>query len=177
MVRLSDSKRDEFSKPIGVLIPDADITIKEIKKYAGSNANYITIGDATTERASKLGLRVCLEIVDGFEKRLSRDLPKPSNDCIIIKCKNPPGHITDEAFDTVYNAMGEIPDKHIRISVDGEEDLLALPVCAYAADGFAVLYGQPNEGIVVVRIEEGSRNKAKSMLQSMIDGYDDPVAV
>ena len=63
--------------------------------------------------------------------------------------------------------MEKIPGTRVRIIVDGEEDLLVLPVCARAKDGFTVLYGQPNEGIIVVRADLTSRNKAKSLLDSI----------
>ena len=67
----------------------------------------------------------------------------------------------------IYETMEKIPGTRVRIIVDGEEDLLVLPVCTRAKDGFTVLYGQPNEGIIVVRADLTSRNKAKSLLDSI----------
>ena len=51
--------------------------------------------------------------------------------------------------------------------VIGEEDLLVLPVCAYSPENSVVLYGQPNEGIVIVQINSEIRNKAQSIMNSM----------
>ena len=48
----------------------------------------------------------------------------------------------------------------VRITVFGEEDLLVLPVCIHAPDNSIVLYGQPNEGLVLVEITTEIRNKA-----------------
>jgi uncharacterized protein (UPF0218 family) len=55
----------------------------------------------------------------------------------------------------------------IRISVNGEEDLLVLPVCVYAPENSVVLYGQPNEGLVIVKITPQIRNKTQTLLDSM----------
>ncbi len=167
MAKLAPSQRAEFKKPLGALIPDAEITANAVISHAGVDASYITVGDASTERASSLGLNVCMEVVDGHEMRSLRSAPKLRKNFTIIRCINPPGEITSDAESVICAAMCKIPEIKVRILVDGEEDLLLLPVCAKAKDGFAVLYGQPNEGMVVVRANPTSRNKAKSMLDSM----------
>ena len=55
----------------------------------------------------------------------------------------------------------------VRITVMGEEDLLVLPVCIYAPDNSIVLYGQPNEGLVLVEINTEIRNKVQTLLDLM----------
>jgi hypothetical protein len=55
----------------------------------------------------------------------------------------------------------------VRIVVNGEEDLLVLPVAVYAPDNSVILYGQPNEGLVIVQVTEEVRNKASSIMNSM----------
>ena len=56
----------------------------------------------------------------------------------------------------------------VRILVDGEEDLLVIPVCIHAPDYAIIMYGQPNEGLVVVKINEEIKKKTKSILECMI---------
>ena len=56
----------------------------------------------------------------------------------------------------------------IRIIVNGEEDLLVLPVCIHAPKNSVVLYGQPNKGLVLVQITTEIRNKAQTLLDLMI---------
>jgi len=51
--------------------------------------------------------------------------------------------------------------------VNGEEDLLVIPVCIYAPDNSVVMYGQPNEGLVIVKITPEIRNKTQTLLKSM----------
>jgi uncharacterized protein (UPF0218 family) len=55
----------------------------------------------------------------------------------------------------------------VRIVVNGEEDLLVIPVCVHAPDNSIVLYGQPHEGLVVVEITPEIRNKTQSLLDLM----------
>ena len=55
----------------------------------------------------------------------------------------------------------------VRIFVNGEEDLLVLPVCIHAPDNAVVMYGQPHEGLVIVKITPEIRNKAQSLLDLM----------
>jgi uncharacterized protein (UPF0218 family) len=52
----------------------------------------------------------------------------------------------------------------VRIVVSGEEDLLALPLFVMVPNGSVVLYGQPLEGMVIVRIDEKIRWKARDLL-------------
>ncbi len=49
----------------------------------------------------------------------------------------------------------------------GEEDLLVLPVCIHAPENAVVLYGQPNRGLVIVRITPEIRNKVETLLDLM----------
>ena len=37
------------------------------------------------------------------------------------------------------------------VFVEGEEDLLVIPVIMYGKDGDIIIYGQPNAGIVMIK--------------------------
>ena len=106
-----------------------------------------------------------LQIVDGVEKRISRDLPSGNVDTI-LNCNNPPAEITSDSLKTIKKAFQSA--KPVRIVVTGEEDLLVLPTIVYAPENSVVLYGQPNEGLVIVPINAGIRIKAQYIMDSMI---------
>ena len=55
----------------------------------------------------------------------------------------------------------------VRIMVHGEEDLLVIPVCIYAPENAVVFYGQPNEGLVIVKVTSDIRNKTQKLLDLM----------
>ena len=110
------------------------------------------------------GIIPSLQIVDSLEKRQQRELPKGVVRTSLT-CNNPPAEITDESIRIIKQSFGM--DKPVRIIVQGEEDLLVLPVVLFAPEKSIVMYGQPNEGLVIVKINEEIRNKAKSIMNAM----------
>jgi hypothetical protein len=54
--------------------------------------------------------------------------------------------------------------KPSKIIVDGEEDLLAIPMFAHLPKNSVLVYGQPNEGMVLTRINSAIQNMAKDLL-------------
>lgn len=161
-MRLPDSLRDELKIPLGVLLKD---TSKDnISKHIPKNSYVITVGDATTEKMLDFGFVPSLQIVDGFEKRGKR-IP-PSSSATKMSCDNPAAQITTQSIDTIKNALAAKPP--VQILVNGEEDLLVIPVCIFAPENSVVLYGQPNEGLVIVSITQEIRNKTQNLLNRMI---------
>ena len=163
-MRLPEKLRDQLKKPLGILIKDNFTTKENISKNIPPGAFIITVGDATTEKMIKFGFDVSLQIIDSLEKRSKRDLPEGKVKTVIT-CENPPAEITEESISVIRKAFGMTPP--VRIVVNGEEDLLVLPVAIYAPDYSVILYGQPNEGLVIVQVTEEVRNKASSIMNSM----------
>ena len=67
-----------------------------------------------------------------------------------------------DAIEKAFNTDGTT-----RIVVDGEEDLATLPVVAMAPDNTKVLYGQPNEGIVIITVNPTVRKRVTNFLTRM----------
>lgn len=159
---LPEDLRDELKAPLGILLKE---TSKEnISKHITPNSYLITVGDATTEKMLGFGLVPSLQIVDGYEKRGKR-IP-PYSSATKLHCDNPAAQITPQSITTIKQAFSSKPP--IQILVNGEEDLLVIPVCIYAPENAIVLYGQPNEGLVIVPVTQEIRNKTQSLLDRMI---------
>ncbi|WP_428323828.1 GTP-dependent dephospho-CoA kinase family protein [Nitrosopumilus sp.] len=150
--------------PLGVLLPESQANKENILKHIEKNSYVITVGDRTTEKMIDFDLIPSLQIVDGIEKREKREPPKLVN-ATEITVDNPPAEITSQSIDVIKNAFSM--NSPIRILVTGEEDLLVLPVCIHAPENSVVLYGQPNEGLVIVKITSEIRNKAQNLLDLM----------
>jgi len=60
-------------------------------------------------------------------------------------------------------------ERKTQIFVDGEEDLAVLPAMILAPDASIIIYGQPDEGIVLIKVDEEMRNRAKDILKKMSD--------
>jgi uncharacterized protein (UPF0218 family) len=163
-LRLTEEIRGAFRKPLGTLVPNSAVSAGSIRAALGDGM-LVTVGDATTERMLGYGIVPSVQLVDGLEKRGRRDLPDGGAVRTHLQCENRPGWITEEAVSAIGEALRS--PKPARILVNGEEDLLVLPVCVLVPDGTLVLYGQPNRGLVMVPVDEQTRNKARSLLDLM----------
>jgi hypothetical protein len=164
-LQLPDDLRDQLKNPLGNLVSDNDPNKENIIKKIPAESVIITVGDRTTENMLQLGLKPQIQIIDGLEKRNQRTVPVDDTINTNLSCRNPPGEITEESIQVIQKAFScESP---VRITVDGEEDLLVLPVCIHAPKNSIVMYGQPNEGLVIVTITPEIRAKVQKILDAM----------
>ena len=163
-MKLPDSLRDQLKIPLGVLLPIGQDNKRNIQKYLSDNSYIITVGDRTTEKMINFDLIPSLQIIDGLEKRIKRDIIKLGN-AFELKIDNPAAEITLQSIEIIKKAF--TMNSPIRLTVNGEEDLLVLPVCIHAPENSVILYGQPNKGLVLVQITTEIRNKAQALLDLM----------
>lgn len=159
--RVPEAARALLKKPMGLLIPTADVSKEVVETFLQGCRNIITVGDKTTETLVSMGIIPDVQVMDGLEMRKSRTLPVAPY-VTEIQLKNPAGTISDEAIRGVEASKSK--PRPVRIIVEGEEDLLALLFAASYRVGSAVLYGQPGEGLVVVKVDKGSKKRARSIL-------------
>jgi len=164
-LQLPDDLRDQLKNPLGNLIKDNDPNRENIIKKNSAESIIITVGDRTTENMLQLELKPQVQIIDGLEKRVQCLVPADDTVNTKLSCKNPPGEITEESMQVIQKAFSCEPP--VRIIVDGEEDLLVIPVCIYAPENSVVMYGQPNEGLVIVHITPEIQAKVQKILDAM----------
>ena len=162
------SNTDLLKRPFGTLVVEKEITKQKIVSMLGGAKKIITVGDATTERILSFGITPDIAVIDGVERRSPRDhsINYPAKE---IFCTNPAGMISDKAMEILQKALES--SAPTRIKVQGEEDLLALPLFAMAPKGSVVLYGQPLEGIVLVKITEEKQNQANSLMVKIFGNH------
>ena len=163
-MKLPNSLRNQFKNPLGVLLPEDIADKAHISEYLSNNSYIITVGDRTTEKMIDFGLIPSLQIIDGVEKRKERELPKLEN-ATELTVDNPAAEITPQSIDVIKQAF--TLQSPVRIVVNGEEDLLVIPVCVHAPENSVVLYGQPNKGLVIVKVTPEIRNKTQGLLDLM----------
>jgi len=56
--------------------------------------------------------------------------------------------------------------------VCGEEDLATIPAVVYAPIGSIVIYGQPKEGVVLIKVTPETKLRFAEMLRNMEVVYD-----
>ena len=162
---LPENIRDQLKIPLGDLIHDNDPNKESIIKKISAESIIITVGDRTTENMLQLGIKPQIQIIDGLEKRNQCIVPADDTINTKLSCKNPPGEITEESIQVIQKAFSSEPP--VRITVDGEEDLLVIPACIFAPENSVVMYGQPNEGLVIVTITPEIRAKVQKILDAM----------
>lgn len=168
-----------LKKPFGDLIKNEHVTKENIieildKLNSGSHINVITVGDATTEKILSYGIFPKLAIIDGVERRIKRSELKnlkikkaysKDKKIKIYKCINKQGTISLQAYNIIKTVIKN--NETAILCIEGEEDLLALPVFVLALNNSLILYGQPLEGLVVVKIDNNLKKKAQNLLDSI----------
>jgi hypothetical protein len=124
----------------------------------------ISVGDTVSKNLVKNRLFPCLAIVDNRVMRRTT-WPFLLKQEKTIRIKNPPGTITEEAVSTIREASRK--NNRVKIIVEGEEDLLTLIAVLYAPENSFVVYGQPHEGVVAVKVTPTKRAEVAAILKDM----------
>ncbi len=152
----------ELKKPLGKLYPNFEDAIGEIK----SSKFLISVGDETFKNLSKYELYPNIGIIDNLiqRKNHTHDIIRADH---ILKADNPAGTITDDLWETIGEALelSNTGECYV-IEVAGEEDLAVLPCILMVEEDATILYGQPNEGLVLLKA-----NDLKNKAQMLIDGF------
>lgn len=161
---LPERLRPKLAQPLGVLFTRKLIKSGTLAVSVREPGLVITVGDRVAETVASLGRVPDVHIVDGKENRKIRTPPEVPR-VVSIGVKNPPGTITAEAMEGIRNALrGKKP---ARVMVDGEEDLLVIPVQIFAPVGTRIYYGQPGEGIVMLKVDREAKARARALLKQM----------
>jgi hypothetical protein len=157
---LKKELRSVLKKPFGKLYSSLD----EAKNSLPEHNILISVGDVTTKNLLKSGLIPDIGIID---HKIQRKESKHNidYDSVTLYAKNPPGTITQELWSTIKEAIKLVEKKvQVLIIVEGEEDLSVLPCILSSPPDSIILYGQPNEGLVVVKADE-VRNMTKDIIE------------
>jgi uncharacterized protein (UPF0218 family) len=164
---------EELKKPQGILIPDAQVKKENLAKYFVNANRIVSVGDRTTKRLISFGIVPDISVIDGYERRrksnynelrVELELKSLGKNPLAI-CKNPKGTISDESISIIKKSLRLAGP--VIIKIEGEEDLLALPFFHLSELSSIVVYGQPFEGMVIVRVTKAIRAKAKRIIKML----------
>jgi uncharacterized protein (UPF0218 family) len=164
--KVTPQLRVKLKEPFGVLIRGSFAeTMEKIKNIVETeHPEIVSVGDRVTRNLHDYGLHPLVSVIDNRCKR--KKLPPKNFDAEnVVHVKNPAGTITEEAVAAVREALES--GRHVHVVVDGEEDLLALVAVLYAPEGSLVVYGQPYEGVVVVKVTSEKKVEAAGILEAM----------
>lgn len=164
---LTSELRIKLKAPIGTLIRGSFAETTKIFKNMVEKEKpvlIVSVGDTVTRNLSKNHVSLHLAIVDNRAMRRSVT-PVPLKMEKTMYIKNPQGIITDEAIESIRKALKSVCN--VKIVVNGEEDLLALVAVLHSPENSFVVYGQPHEGIVVVKVTQEKKDEIAAILRTM----------
>lgn len=159
--------RRRLKAPLGTLIRGSFIeTMKKLRDMTENEKSpcVISVGDTVSKNLIKNHMHPKLSVIDNRVMRKNIE-PIPITADETLKVKNPAGTITEEAITAIRDALRS--NHRVKLVVEGEEDLLTLIAILYAPENSLVVYGQPREGIVVVKVTAQKKAEIEEILKSM----------
>jgi GTP-dependent dephospho-CoA kinase len=159
--------RDKFKEPFGILIKGSFAkTMDKMKALIEQEKppRIISVGDIVSANLYEHNILPQTTIIDNKSMRCPITPIKVTAEKT-IHVNNPQGTITKEAIFAIKEATKR--DEYVHIIVNGEEDLLALIAVLYAPKNTLIVYGQPCEGIVVVKVTSQKKAEAQNFLKAM----------
>jgi uncharacterized protein (UPF0218 family) len=163
--------RAELKKPLGLLLEgEPDETVARLKEIleAQNPPMFATVGDFVSGNILAKGLKPDIVVVDNRIMRVNIDPIEFERDKVHVV--NSPGTISGEARRALEKAV--TLKKRLAVVVEGEEDLLVLPLMVVIPAGSVIIYGQPREGMVVVTVTEERRAWARGFMEKMEEERD-----
>ncbi len=161
---LPEDLRSELQTEFGELVQTDGLA------DAVGTAPLATVGDMVSITAKEVGLTPRVFVCDFHTQR-----GEPSGEYRAklidwgdhaIRVRNPPGELTATAWDACVEAVKR--NGHSRVQVEGEEDLLALPLFLAMPRGARVVYGVPDKGMAVVTIDADLQTRVADIVRRMV---------
>lgn len=167
LAKLPREMRGELKVPLGEIYTDTEALL------SAAGEPIVAVGDIVTYHLLEAGRHPNVAVVDGKTKR--QQVGRDVLDAIEgfddrLDVANPQSTITDDLLEALSAALGG--SGSTVIIVDGEEDLATLPAVLAVPEGGSVVYGQPDEGMVLVSVDADSRARCRALLERMESDYE-----
>lgn len=165
LLELPEELRSELKEPAGPLYTETEAML------ADASSPLVTVGDVVTYHVIEAGTTPDIALVDdrtersAVEETVAETIATYDGFDHERTVRNPPATLSAELVSALATALED--DESTLLVVDGEEDLAALPAIVAAPEGASVVYGQPGEGMVLVRVDETVRSRMRELLSRM----------
>ena len=161
--------RQELKSPLGRLVTgDPSETVEVLKEYIEERkpTAFAVVGDFTTKNILEAGLHPDVYVVDHRVMRIEVG-PLNHGEREVFTSDNPAGTIDSQS----WVALGKAVSLKSRASVivEGEEDLMVLPLISLMPLGSLIVYGQPREGMVLVEVTKERKEWVEDFMARMED--------
>ncbi|MXR42904.1 DUF359 domain-containing protein [Halobaculum sp. WSA2] len=164
LLTLPDDLRGAFKEPMGPVYTDAE------RLLADAGDPIVAVGDVVTYHLRVAGRDPDVAVIDGKTKReaVGEEIAAVlDGENRRIEVDNEPATLSTAMLGALVEALAS--DDPVVIHVTGEEDLATVPALVAAPEGASVVYGQPDEGMVLVDVTAESRREARDLL-GRLDG-------
>jgi uncharacterized protein (UPF0218 family) len=168
-LKISNRLREDLRRPLGYFIAGPNAEFKAKKYIEDINpVKIVTVGDVVSSTLHDAKLHIDVMVVDGRTLR-SVGMQYGFRSKHVFKVRNRPGTISIDAWNTLKEALRI--DGEVLVVVDGEEDLLVIPIVILAPENSVAIYGQPplwgEGGVVIVRVDLERKREFISYLRRM----------
>ncbi|MFC4990370.1 GTP-dependent dephospho-CoA kinase family protein [Saliphagus infecundisoli] len=155
---LPDELRRELKEPMGPIETDAARLLADV------DGPLVAVGDVVTYHFLRAGRPPDVSLVDERTERsaVDEEVRETVTEATTVEVVNPPATISRAVVEALLEGLAE--DEPTTIRVEGEEDLAALPAIVATPEGGSVVYGQPGEGMVHVKVTDGNRRDVRALL-------------
>jgi uncharacterized protein (UPF0218 family) len=155
---LPPDARGAFKDPLGPVYEDPQ------RLLADAGSPLVAVGDVVTYHLVEADAPPKVAVVDGKTEReaVTREVaggrPDADRD---VAVESDPGTISVALLEALVAAIDA--EGSTLLSVDGEEDLAALPAVLAAPVDASVVYGQPGEGMVLANVTTALKEEARDL--------------
>ena len=172
---LNSALRERLAKPFGEVM-GFEKTAERLRERASPAGSarpslLIAVGDQIIVNLIQAKLMPDIAVYDGICQR--KEVPREWISLIRDAAVREGGSVREPNMPGTINPLMEARLRDLLsiragwLQIEGEDDLCSLVVMAYAPAGALLLYGQPNQGVVWVEIDEKRQKEAQEILREI----------
>ena len=163
---LTQAQKILLKKPLGELITGTPAECsRKLKEIVGKEKppRLVLVGDTAARNAVQIGIKPDVIVIDNMEKR-EKAVEFGYTAKSVLRTENAAGTISSQAWQAIEEAV-----RHGQsiVNVEGEEDLLTLAAILASPEKSLIVYGQPDEGIVLVRVSADKKTEISAIVEKM----------
>jgi uncharacterized protein (UPF0218 family) len=171
VLKMHERAEPELKTPMGTLYKGPEATpevamLSALEEIDTDETILIAVGDVTVSTLLELDVVPDIGFVDGQTKRQALDEDQQVNLSAfthVLHASNPAGVLTPSLRGAV--AQAAVLEEPVVVVVEGEEDLAPLYVHLHVPLHAVVLYGQPNQGVVVQPSNLATKARCRRLLE------------
>lgn len=167
LLELPANLRSELKQPLGPVYTDTAALLDDV------GTPVVAVGDIVTYHLLEADYRPAVALIDGKTKRERvREVVRESTGGFDrrVEVASPAGALSAELLCALRTGIDA--RETTLIEVRGEEDLAALPAVLALPDGASVVYGQPDEGMVLAAVDPETRARVRELLDGFVGDHE-----